>query len=324
MSSATFVPETRHLTGDDAWRVLGRIGLVPLAKDAFRRLRVADGFSHARSLSFMISLVAIQGLIGLVGLASVLHSGSISTIIDTTVHRMVPGPAGQVLTIAVNQAHNVAAAHQYGAVIFGLVGALVTATTAMGQLERGLNRIYGIEQDRPSSKKYELAFLFAVSVGTLIFASFVSLAFGRDLFQSRHNHVFSVVWSIAQWPLGLTLLAVGVTVLFRWSPWRHQPSLSWLAFGSGVSVFFWGLTTVGLGMFYRSSSSFGTTYGPLAGVVALLSWCLLSSIALFYGAAVAAQLEAVRANVPDPQDMSELSVRPRREVGKSMATRHRR
>jgi len=302
MSSATLVPETRGLTGDDAWAVLKRTGWVRLAKDAFKRMRVADGFSHARSLAFMISLVAIEGLIGVVGLASVLHKGSVSATIDATVRRIVPGPAGDVLTTAVTQAHRVAAGHHYGALLFGVIGALVVGTTAMGQLERGLNRIYGVEQDRPTLKKYGLGFFFALSVGTLIVASFASLAFGSDLFISIHNHAFTSVWLVVRWPLGVSLTAIAVTVLFRWSPRRHQPSLSWLAFGSGISVFLWGLSTVGLGLFYGSSSSFGSTYGPLAGIIALLVWSLLSSISLFYGAAVAAQLEALRSGAPAPQD----------------------
>jgi uncharacterized BrkB/YihY/UPF0761 family membrane protein len=37
-------------------------------------------------------------------------------------------------------------------------------------------------------------------------------------------------------------------------------------------------------------------------VVALSLWALLSSMALFFGAAVAAQLEAVRARAASPQD----------------------
>ncbi len=48
------------------------------------------------------------------------------------------------------------------------------------------------------------------------------------------------------------------------------------------------------------SASFGSTYGPLAGIVALLLWSLLSAIALFYGVAVCAQLEALRAGQPTP------------------------
>src|ERR1019366_8124332 len=85
MSTAKLVPETRGLTGDDAWAVLKRTGWGRLAKDAFKRMRVADGFSHARSLAFLISLVAIEGLIGVVGLASVLTKGGVSAMIDDAV-----------------------------------------------------------------------------------------------------------------------------------------------------------------------------------------------------------------------------------------------
>jgi YihY family inner membrane protein len=307
MSSATLVPETRDLTGDDAWALLKRVGWGRLAKDAFKRLRVADGFSHARSLAFLISLVAIEGLIGIVGLASVLHKGAISAMIDDTVRRTVPGPAGQVLTTAVTQAHRVAAGHHYDALLFGVLGALVVATTAMGQLERGLNRIYGVEQDRPTLKKYGLALVFALSAGALGAAAFICLAFGRNLFFSVHNHALASVWSVARWPLGVGFAAIAVTLLFRYSPRRRQPSLSWLAFGSGLSVVLWGLATAGLGLFYGSSKSFGDTYGPLAGVVALLVWSLLSSFSLFYGAAVAAQLEALRTGESAPQDAEKVA-----------------
>ena len=41
-------------------------------------------------------------------------------------------------------------------------------------------------------------------------------------------------------------------------------------------------------------------YGPLAGVFALLLWALLSSIAFFFGTAVCAQMEALRAGDGDP------------------------
>jgi hypothetical protein len=39
----------------------------------------------------------------------------------------------------------------------------------------------------------------------------------------------------------------------------------------------------------------------------LLVWSLLSSISLFYGAAVAAQLEALRTGEPAPQDAQKVT-----------------
>jgi uncharacterized BrkB/YihY/UPF0761 family membrane protein len=60
------------------------------------------------------------------------------------------------------------------------------------------------------------------------------------------------------------------------------------------------LATAGFAAYVKLSASFGTTYGPLAGVFALLLWALLSAMALFYGVAVCAQLEALRGGEAAP------------------------
>jgi uncharacterized BrkB/YihY/UPF0761 family membrane protein len=105
-----------------------------------------------------------------------------------------------------------------------------------------------------------------------------------------------------RWPLALVLMMSAMALLFRWAPRRRQPAWSWLAFGSTVSVTVWFVATITMASLFRASGSFGDTYGPLAGVIALLLWSLFSSLALLFGAAVAAQLEAVRAGQPQPQD----------------------
>jgi hypothetical protein len=46
MSTATRVPETHELEGDDALNALRRTGWGRLAKDSFQRFRTADGFSQ--------------------------------------------------------------------------------------------------------------------------------------------------------------------------------------------------------------------------------------------------------------------------------------
>ena len=89
-------------------------------------------------------------------------------------------------------------------------------------------------------------------------------------------------------------------MLLDHAPRRRQPALSWLALGSGIAVALSALATVGLALYVSLSGSFGSVYGPLAGIFALLLWALLSSVALFLGTAVCAQLEALRAGEADP------------------------
>jgi YihY family inner membrane protein len=321
MSNAKPVPETRDLTGDDAWHTIRRHGRWRLATEGWERLLAGDGFTHARSLAFTVTLVAIEGLIGMVGLASLIHTREIGRIIDATIRQVVPGPAGRVLTSAVSHAHHVAHGHHYLALVSGICGALYVATIAMGQLERGLNRIYGVEVDRPPLEKYTRAFIFALSTGTLSAASFACLALGRYLFGSTKSDALSTTWAIGRWPLGLVLITVTVTVLFRYSPARTQPELSWLLFGSGISVLLWVAVTAVLGIFYSSGTSFDTIYGPLAGLVALLVWSFLSSCALFYGAAVTAQLEELRSGVTQTKTQTNTKTKTKTKTKRKTPTR---
>jgi YihY family inner membrane protein len=302
MSTAALVPETWELTGDDARKTLARTGRFRLLKEAFMRLRVSDGFSHARSLAFMVSLVIVQGTIVVVGTASALGGTSFSRGIVSAIQHAAPGPAGKLLTTAVTQARHAGASRRYTALLLGLLGTLVTGTTAMGQFERALNRLYGVEQDRPALKKYGLAFVLALTAGAFVIAAFVAVAFGGSVSSSLHSDGLSDAWTVIRWPLSLMLIASATAMLFRWCPRRHQPGWSWLAFGSTVSVLLWFVVTFGMGLVFRVSRSFGETYGPLAGLVALQLWALLSAIAFLFGAAVAAQLEAERAGGIEAQD----------------------
>ena len=302
MSTARLIPETWELSGDDAWRTLRRTGRRRLLADAFQRLRWADGFSHSRSLAFLVALAAIQGIIALVGVASAFGGSAVSDVIVNAVESAAPGPVATLLTQAATHAQGNGGSHHYLALILGTVGWLVTATTAMGQLERGLNRLYGVEQDRPFVRKYGQALLLAASSGVLLAAAFGLLAFGRTVSATAGNAAAARALNLGSWPVSLLLLGASIALLFRWCPRRHQPAWSWLAFGSGVSLTLWFAITLGLGTFFHHSRDFGETYGALAGMVALLLWALLSSMALFFGASVAAQLEGVRARAASPQD----------------------
>jgi YihY family inner membrane protein len=306
MSTANVVPETWELTGDDARETLRRTGRLRLFRDAMKRLRAADGFSHARALAFATALVLVQAIIAMVGLATALGRGAASDLIVGTLRSAAPGPAGVVLTQAVDQANRAGASHRYLALLIGLIGAIVSSCTFMGQLERGLNRLYGLEQDRPALRKYGLALLLTISAGALATVAFAAVALGDSIGSSLGN-VAASLWSWIRWPLGLLLMTAAVAMLFRLSPRRRQPAWSWLAFGAMVSIGLWSIATFMLSLFFHISPSFGQTYGPLAGIVALLLWSLLSSIALLLGAAVGAQLEAVRAGAPAPKNAGKVA-----------------
>lgn len=306
MSTASVVPETGDRHGDSVWRSIVQAGWRRLLVDAFLRLRASDGFTHARSLALMTALVAVQGLVAVIGIASAVGREGLGLAAERVTRAVAPGPVGDALLTAIQEARANGGAGRFVAIAVGLLGALVSGTTAMGQLQRSLNRIYGVEQDRPTLDKYGRAFALALSAGVLMIGAFGAIAFGDAIGASIGDNAVTPIWGIGRIPLALGALVAAMALLLRVCPRRRQPSSSWLAPGAVVAVACWALATVALGAVLGINESFGDAYGHLAGVVALLVWALLSSIAVLYGAAISAQLEAVRAGVPGPQDPGKL------------------
>jgi YihY family inner membrane protein len=288
------VPETYQLSGDDIRKTLANVGWQHLLKESFQRLRLADGFSHARAMAYALALLLVEGSIAIVGLAVATGSSGFGKTVVDVIQGAVPGPAGKVLTSAVSQAQEAGSQNQYLALLLGLGATLITATTTMGQFERSCNRLYGVEHDRPSLQKYGRAFLLAVTAGAASAAGVLLLVLGRPIEKALDDGVLGTVWAVARWPLALILITVAATALLKWSPNRRQPGYSWLAYGAATSMLLTVAVSVGLALFFRWSTTFGDTYGPLAGMIGLLIWCLLLAVASLYGIAVTAQLEFER------------------------------
>ena len=307
MSTANLIPETWGLTGDEAKETLARVGRRRLIGDALKRLRFSDGFSHARSMAFLGILLFVEGVIAVVGIASGLGSARISHAIARDLQSVVPGPAGRILTQAASQAHQAASSGHWLAIAFGTIAALITGTTMMGQVERAMNRLYGIESDRPTARKYAHAFLLALTAGTLSALALVALGLGGVLANSIGTSSTHTIWIIARWPLGIALLVA------RWpcscagrragTSRRGRGCRSARSSPSACSS--WSRSCSTSSSAY--STTFGSTYGPLAGIIALALWAYATSIAFLVGAALAAQLEAVRASAAAPRSVTKIA-----------------
>jgi YihY family inner membrane protein len=293
-----------ELSADDAWRALRRHGGWCLLRDAFVRFRYGDGFSHARALGLQLCLAAVPFLIALNGLASKLGLHRGGRVVADTVLALTPGASESLVGQLLADGEQL---RETGGVALslGLLTAVVALTTAVGQVERGANRIYGVERDRPAARKYLRAFILTVAAGLPALVSFLLLVAGGEFGASMQRWYHwggpaAATWNVVRWPVSLGLTVVTVSVLFRYAPRRHQPGLSWLMFGAGLATALWWLVSLLLAGYVTTSHDFGATYGPLTGVIALLLWANLTGIALFLGIAFAAQLEARRVGIAEP------------------------
>jgi YihY family inner membrane protein len=310
MSSVTRVPQTSamnadDLSADDARTTLKKYGRWKLVRDSFVRFRYGDGFSHSRALGLQLTLSIVPLGIAFVGLSTTIHADRVSRVLRETLLRLTPGSTDQVVRQTLEKSQNTAGRGDSLALWIGLVVALIALTTAMGQVERGANRIYGVQRDRPAVRKYARAGANALTAGLFSLVAFVIVVAGGEI-----GHVVATVygwsdtalnvWLLLRFPVGILLALATFTMLIKWAPRRRQPGWSWISIGAGVSLALWALLTGLLALYVQTSGSFGSTYGPLTGVMALLLWANLTSVAIFLGIAFCAQLEAVHAGAPEP------------------------
>jgi YihY family inner membrane protein len=300
MSTASAVPVTRgELEGDEALETLRDAGRRRLLLDTVARFRAADGFSHARALAFNVTLTILPALLALVGLAAALETDELRRVLQALIDEAAPGPAGDVLSQALREGDRRGGVT---AVAFGAVATLAAATTTMAQVERSANRLYGVERDRPFVARYGRAFVLAVIAGGLLSAAVALLVGGQAIREEvGFGETGATVWRLLRYPLGLMFVVASVALLFEASPRRRQPEASWLAVGAALAAGLWVVFMVALDGWFGLTGSVGGTYGVLAGVVGVLVWAFLTSLALLLGLAFAAQLEAVRAGVREPR-----------------------
>ena len=293
-----------ELSADHAWRALRRYGGWCLVRDAFIRFRYGDGFSHARALGLQLCLAGVPLLIALHGLASKLGLHRGGRVVADVALALTPGASQSLVGQLLNDNEHVETLGEV-TLTLGLLTAVMALTVAVAQIERGANRVYGVQRDRPAFHKYARALILAVLAGVPALVSYLMLVAGDAIGASMQGsyHLSAAVvttWNVVRWPLSLALTVVTVSVLFRYAPRRQQPSLSWLMIGAGVATALWWLVSLLLGTFVMVSTEFDDTYGPLTVVMALLLWANLSGVALFLGLAFAAQLEARRVGAPEP------------------------
>ncbi|MBL7254190.1 YihY/virulence factor BrkB family protein [Paractinoplanes lichenicola] len=333
MSSTEPVPETRDMRGeelsaDDAVHALYHYGRWPLVRDAFIRFRYGDGFSHARAFAFQLCLAIVPFLIALAGLAADLGAEDGGRVVAETILELTPGASDPLVGELLEDSESSSDAGEV-ALTLGLITGLVALMTAMAQIERGANRIYGVERDRPALFKYLWAGLLAVCAGIPALFGFLLLVGGRAFGDAGARHWpwagdVRVAWDFVRWPLSLLLIIFAVGLLFKYSPRRRQPGYSWLLFGAVVATALWWLASLLLAGYVRFGSNFGATYGPLTAIMALLLWANLTGIALFLGIAFAAQLEAARVGVERPALQDKWEPSPDEPKAKSGKPRPRR
>ena len=252
----------------------------------------------AAALTYYAVLSLFPALLAMISLLGVFGQGESTTdALLELVERIGQGDAVDQLRGPITQMTETNAAGF--ALVFGVLGALWSASGYVGAFGRAMNKVYEVDEGRPFWKLRPLN--LAITVVSVLLAATVLLGlvltgpFADELGETLGLGDTTVtVWNIVKWPIMLLVVVFLVALLYYASPNIKQPKFRWVSVGAGLAIVVWILASLGFGIYVANFGAYNKTYGSLAGVIILLLWLWLTNMALLFGAEVDAEIERSR------------------------------
>ena len=245
----------------------------------------------AAQLAYYFLLALVPAVLCVVALASFFPA----QIIQDVVGRMATIVPADVVGILREQLQNVSNGQHSGIFTFGMLMAMWSSSAALVGIIDALNRAYDIEEARPWWKVRLTAILLTVGVAIFVVAAFGLVMLGPTLADRVASGLglgpaFALGWKILQWPVVFSLIVVVVGVVFYFAPDADQ-DWEWVTPGAVFGTVLWLVASLGFKLYVANFANYNESYGSLGGVIVLMLWFYLSSLAVLVGAELNAEIE---------------------------------
>jgi membrane protein len=123
--------------------------------------------------------------------------------------------------------------------------------------------------------------------------------------------VFTLVWNVVHWPIVFCLVALAVAIVYYYAPDAEQDWI-WITPGSLVATFLWLVISLAFKFYISHFTSYNATYGAIGGVIVLMLWFYVSSLAVLIGAELNAEIEHAS---PYGKDPGEKEIGEKKKIG---------
>ena len=267
------------------------ISWTELLKRTARETSADNCLGLAAQLAYYLLLALVPALVFLIALTSFFPSQVVQQMV-AAISAFAPADIADIIA---GQMQRIAEGEHGGLLTFGIAMALWSSSSAMVAVTDALNRAYDIEEGRPWWK------VRLVAVGlTLAIAAFSLLAFalvlagpllGRGLADAVGlGAAFEFVWMLLRWPLAIAFVALAIGFINYFAPDADQ-DWEWVTPGALIATVLWLVASIGFKIYVSSFANYNETYGSLGGVIVLMLWFYISSLAILVGAEMNAEIE---------------------------------
>jgi membrane protein len=293
---------------EDGMRVprIVRIGIIELGERSLRK------FFFEHSMATYAAALAYRGLFGLfpfllilvvlasaLGLADFLEqtidqaSSESSQYVPQQLQPMIERGKEQLqpLVRMIEQAHKQA---RGDLLFFGLAVALWSISALAGTLTEAFNAAYEVAETRRWWKMSALSLAFGPVLALMGIVSVGLMLIGPQLVEPIAglvglDELFVSLWGWLRFPVALSLLAVVLSLVYRFGPNARQRFRT-VVVGAALALVLWAISSVGFSFYLANFANYGVTYGGLGAAVGLLFYLYLCASVVLVGAEVNASI----------------------------------
>jgi membrane protein len=169
---------------------------------------------------------------------------------------------------------------------------LWTASKGTKVLMEAMNIAYGEKESRGFIRFNSTAVLLTLGAVVTVALAVGSIAILPPIMDLiGFGGLTNTLIRVLRWPVLLLIFILGIGILYRYGPSRHQLQWRWFTMGGVLTTLLILIASAGFAFYVERFGSYNKTYGSLAGVVVLLLWFYLVSYAVLLGVEVNAEVE---------------------------------
>ena len=273
------------------WK-LGGLSWTELSARVWQEAQDDDLLGRAAQLAFYLLLALFPALLFLTALLGLLPLKPVIPQLLAYLRDMVPADAVSLVEKYLQQ---VVEGSGGSLLSLGLLGALWASSSGLTAIMEALNVVYDTKETRTYWNIRVTAIAMTIGLAGFIILSTALVLAGEYIAEGVANllglgEVFTIGWTIVQWPLIIGLMLVAVSVIYYFSP-NVEQNWRWVIPGSLVAVVLWLVVSLGFKLYVENFGNYNVAYGSIGGGIVLLMWFYLSGIVLLIGGELNAEIE---------------------------------
>jgi membrane protein len=252
---------------------------------AYRLVMEDDGLELAGYIAFTAFIALFPFLIFLAALAGFLGDRETADAFIKGMFEFMPVDVAETLAPAVRE---VIETRSGGLLTIGILSTLWFSSSGVEALRTGLNRAYGVREERPMWWLRLQSLAFVIVGALIIFFLSLTVILGPLVWRVLGpgvEHVFEywLVWAVVRYVVAAALLWGALMLLHHWLPNAKQAYRHVMP-GVGVTVVLWLAGASLFSLYLGNVADYTLIYGSLGGVAITLVFFYITAVIFIFGA----------------------------------------